>query len=121
MSAATAHVFTLSRTPYANVGHAKARLDRLIAEATGAPLPSWRLHDLRRTAATALQRLGTRLEVIEDVLGHVAGSRAGIVGVYQRHRFEAEAAAALTAWADHVSRLIAPNGSAEVVPFARKG
>jgi hypothetical protein len=32
-----------------------------------------------------------RLEVIEAVLGHVSGSRAGIVGLYQRHRFEAEA------------------------------
>ena len=48
-------------------------------------MPPWRLHDLRRSVATGLQRLGVRLEVIEAVLGHVSG-RAGIVGVYQRHR-----------------------------------
>ena len=35
--------------------------------------------------------MGTRLEVIETVLGHVSGSRAGIIGVYQKHRFETEA------------------------------
>ena len=40
----------------------------------------WRLHDLRRTLATGLQRLGVRLEVTEAVLNHVSGSRAGIVG-----------------------------------------
>lgn len=39
------------------------------------------------------------------VLGHVAGSRAGIVGVYQRHQFEAEKRAALEAWATEVERI----------------
>jgi hypothetical protein len=48
------------------------------------------LHDLRRTVATGLQKLGVRLEVTEQVLNHVSGSRAGIVGVCQRHDFAAE-------------------------------
>ena len=39
----------------------------------------------RRTAATGLQKLGVRLEVTEAILNHVSGSRAGIIGVYQRH------------------------------------
>jgi integrase len=107
------------QAPFANVGHAKARLDRLIAEAEGEPMPAWRLHDIRRTAATGLQRLGTRLEVIEAVLGHVSGSRSGIVGVYQRHRFEEEARAAVTAWGEHVIQLVAPKRTGSVVPFAR--
>ena len=50
-------------------------------------IPHWTLHDLRRTLATGLQRLGIRLEVTEAVLNHVSGSRAGIVGVYQRHDY----------------------------------
>ena len=49
------------------------------------PPEPWVLHDLRRTVATNLQKLGVRLEVTEAVLNHVSGSRAGIVGVYQRH------------------------------------
>ncbi len=50
----------------------------------------WTLHDLRRTYATNLQRLSIKLEVIEALLNHVSGTRAGIVGVYQKHRYEAE-------------------------------
>jgi integrase len=106
------------QAPFANVGHAKARLDRMIAKARGEPIPGWRLHDIRRTVATGLQRLRTRLEVIEAVLGHLSGSRAGIVGVYQRHRFEEEAQAALTAWGEHVVRLVLPDRSAMVGSFA---
>ncbi len=66
----------------------------------------WRLHDLRRTMATGLQRLGVRLEVTEAVLNHVSGSRAGIVGVYQRHDYATEKRAALDGWGDHVSGLV---------------
>lgn len=69
------------------------------------PIPHWTLHDLRRTMATGLQRLGVRLEVTEAVLNHVSGSRAGIVGVYQRHDYFAEKRDALDAWAREVRRL----------------
>jgi hypothetical protein len=65
-----------------------------------------------------LQRLGVRLETIEAVLGHVGGSRSGIVAVYQRHKFEEEAAEALDMWADHVMRLLDPT-PAKVVPMRR--
>jgi integrase len=106
------------QAPFANVGHAKARLDRVMAKDRGEPMPAWRLHDIRRTVATGLQRLGTRLEVIEAVLGHVSGSRAGIVGIYQRHRFQDEARAALTVWGKHILELVSPNRGATVVSFA---
>jgi hypothetical protein len=67
---------------------------------------NWRLHDLRRTMATGLQRLSIRLEVTEQVLNHVSGSRAGIVGIYQRHDFAAEKRAALEAWGAHVLAIV---------------
>ena len=79
--------------PFTNITHNKAKLD------ARAGVTDWRLHDLRRTVATGLQRLGVRLEMIEAVLGHVSGSRSGIVGVYQRHTFAAEAREALNVWA----------------------
>ena len=65
------------------------------------------VHDIRRTVATGLQKLGVRLEVTEAVLNHVSGSRAGVVGVYQRHTWAAEKRAALEAWAAHIGRLVA--------------
>ncbi len=63
---------------------AKPRLDGK------ASIDPWTLHDLRRTYATNLQKLGVKLEVIEALLNHVSGTRAGIVGVYQRYRYEVE-------------------------------
>jgi hypothetical protein len=64
------------------------------------------VHDLRRTAATGLQRLGVRLEVPEAILNHISGSRGGIAGVYQRHDWAAEKRAALDAWAAHVRSIV---------------
>jgi integrase len=55
----------------------KAALDRTCG------VDGWVLHDLRRTVATGLQKLGVRL--------------AGIVGVYQRHEWADEKRAALSA------------------------
>ncbi|CAK0750282.1 Site-specific recombinase XerD [Azospirillaceae bacterium] len=93
----------------------KERLD------VAASVTDWRLHDLRRTLATGLQRLGVRLEVTEAVLNHVSGSRAGIVGVYQRHSYEPEKRAALTAWGEHVMALINGRAAAgNVVVIGRK-
>ena len=74
--------------------------------ATPAPLTPWNVHDLRRTVATGLQRLGVRLEVTEAVLNHISGSRGGIAGVYQRHDWAAEKRAALDSWATYVRSVV---------------
>jgi integrase len=97
---------------FAGWSKSKAALDKAImdarakaAKAAGtspAPHVPWSVHDLRRTVATGLQRLGVRLEVTEAVLNHISGSRGGIAGVYQRHDWAAEKCAALDAWAKHV-------------------
>ena len=73
-----------------------------------AGLADWRLHDLRRTVASGMARMGVALPVIEKVLNHTSGSFAGIVGVYQRHEFADEKRAALQQWADHVEHLVRP-------------
>jgi integrase len=74
------------------------------------PLEPWRIHDLRRTVATGMQRLGVPLVVIEKVLNHISGSTAGIVGTYQVHAFAEEKKAALDAWAQHILSLDDPLG-----------
>jgi integrase len=86
--------------PVSNWGQSKRRLDG----ASG--VTNWRIHDLRRTVATGMQRLGVNLQTIEAVLGHTSGSRSGVVGVYQRHSFDAEKRAALEAWGAHLAALI---------------
>jgi integrase len=69
-------------------------------------MPAWRLHDLRRTVASGMARLGINLPVIEKVLNHSSGSFAGIVSVYQKHSFADEKRAALDAWGQHVERVV---------------
>jgi integrase len=66
----------------------------------------WRIHDLRRTVATGMQKLGVGLQVVEAVLGHTSGSRAGVVGIYQRHTYDAEKRAALEAWGAYIMALV---------------
>jgi len=100
------HVFTTNgTTAIGGWSKAKRALDAAAAEANGGPLAAWRMHDIRRSVATNLQRLGVGLQVVESVLGHVSGSRAGVVGVYQRHRFETEKRQALEAWAGELARI----------------
>lgn len=96
-------VFSINGTAPFN-GFGKNR-DRLVA-LLPSNMPSWVIHDLRRTAASGMARGGIGLSVIEKVLNHVSGSFAGIVGVYQRHEFAKEKREALGAWGDYVERLV---------------
>jgi integrase len=94
-------VFTTNgKTSVSGWSRAKSKLDELSG------VKDWRIHDLRRTVATGLQKLGVSLQTIEAVLGHTSGSRSGVVGVYQRHSFDAEKRAALEAWGRHVAGLV---------------
>jgi integrase len=91
---------------------AKTALNRHMLEARRAvgrghgsevkPMPTWRLQDLRRTAATRMADLGVQPHVIEAILNHVSGSKAGVAGVYNRSLYAAEKRAALLLWADHI-------------------
>jgi integrase len=92
---------------------AKEKLDAIVK------IEPWRVHDLRRTVATGLQRIGASLQTIEAVLGHVGGSRSGVVGTYQRYGFQPEAKAALEAWGAHVIGLIEGRAVGKVVPIPR--
>jgi integrase len=75
----------------------------------------WTLHDIRRTVATGLQRLGIRFEVTEAVLNHVSGAKGGIAGVYQRHDWKAEKRAALEAWARELNKIVQRSDASNVV------
>jgi integrase len=69
------------------------------------PADTWRLHDLRRTCASGMQRLGIAVPVIEKALNHVSGVFRGIVGTYQQHDYADEIRAALERWADRVEEI----------------
>jgi integrase len=109
-------VFTFSgHVPISGWSKAKFDLDDLAALTT-----PWIIHDLRRTCATGLQKLRTPLQVTEAILGHVSGSRAGVVGIYQRHDYADEKRAALEAWGAHVIALVEGRAPGKVLPMRGK-
>ena len=73
------------------------------------PMQPWRMHDLRRTAATGMASMGFAPHVIERVLNHISGAQGGLVGVYQKHEYRAERKAALLAWGAHVEAVLSGN------------
>jgi integrase len=100
-------------SPFNGWSKAKADLDRV------AGVADWRIHDIRRTVATGLQRLGVRFEVTEAVLNHISGSRGGVAGIYQRHEWTTEKRAALAGWAGEVASIVngqAPAGNVVTLP-----
>jgi integrase len=116
--AASPFVFTTNggASPASGYSKNKRRLDALLP----GDMPSWRLHDLRRSCASGMARLGINLPVIEKVLNHASGSFAGIVGVYQRHSFANEKRAALEAWGNFVSALVESKPASKVVRLRGK-
>lgn len=114
------YVLTTRQTsPISGISKAKVSLDATLTRLNGGEvLGPWRLHDLRRTVATGLQRLGVRFEVTEAVLNHVSGAKGGVAGVYQRHDWAEEKRSALDAWASHVEELVTGVDSTNVVRLA---
>jgi len=104
---------------------AKSRIDRMLIEA-GAKQPltvgslgdpvavkGWTIHDLRRTAATGMGRLGVSRFILGRVLNHADRS---VTGIYDRHEYLAEKRRALEAWGNYLENLVdqAPENIAAV-------
>jgi integrase len=101
---------TDGKSAASNYATNKRQLDALLP----ADMPPWWLHDLRRSLASGMARLGINLPVIEKVLNHSSGSFGGIVGVYQRHDFADEKRHALERWGTHIADLVSGRPSRNV-------
>ena len=104
-------VFGSRDGPFSGWSASKAKLDeRMLAalkerHGKAARLTPWRLHDLRRTAATRMIDIGVLPHIVEATLNHISGHRAGVAGVYNRAIYAAEKRAALALWGAHVEKL----------------
>jgi integrase len=92
-------VFTTTggRRPYSGFSKSKKVLD------ARSKAQDWRIHDLRRTAATNMARLGIPVSTISKVLNHVSG---GVTAIYNRHTYLPEKTEALEKWAAHITKLL---------------
>ena len=88
--------------PFSGFSKAQAALDKRLAGAAR----EWTIHDLRRTCATGMANIGVQPHIVEAVLNHVSGHKAGVAGIYNRAAYRDEKRAALNLWAEHVTALI---------------
>ena len=113
------YVFTTdSEHPVSGFSRMKKRIDKLMAGYAAeieATIPAWTIHDIRRTVAAGMQRIGIKIEVTEKVLNHKSGSFRGIAGIYQVHDYADEKRAALEAWGRFVHNLVGSKSKTNIV------
>lgn len=100
---------TTGTTPVSGFTRAKRRLDKRIAELIEKNclnhlfVEPWRIHDLRRTAATHMAEMGFSRDVVELVLNHQSGTRSGVAGIYNRSELLDQRRKALQALASRIT------------------
>ncbi len=98
-------LFGEGQGPFQGWSKARTSLERHVAAEVHLLTP-WCLHDIRRTVATRLAEFGVQPHVIEAILNHVSGHKAGVAGIYNRALYAAETRQALDLWSKHVSFLL---------------
>ena len=93
----------------------KAGLDQRI----GAAATPWVHHDLRRSCATRLADLDIAPHVIEALLNHVSGHKAGVAGIYNRSTLEPQKRHALTAWHERLLAIVEDRPASDKVVSLR--
>jgi integrase len=106
-------VFGFGEGGFSGWSKSKAALGVKLAE-------EWTLHDLRRTVATRMADIGVQPHVIEALLNHVSGHKAGVAGVYNLSTYAEEKKVALDLWASHLQIAVAQASGANVTTL-RKG
>lgn len=87
-------------SPFSGWSRCKERLDGKVN------LPSWTLHDIRRSVVTRMAEIGIVPHIIEAVVGHISGHRSGVAGTYNRATYRREKSAALARWGDWLEELV---------------
>ena len=97
-------VFGTNGNGFRDFSGSRADLDQRLG---GAIAERWTLQDFRRTISTRLHGAPFAIapHVVEALLGHVGGHRAGVAGTYNRADYLLERRAALTRWAEHIEEI----------------
>jgi hypothetical protein len=98
-------------------GFTKWDLSKQELDAT-AGVSAWRIHDVRRSTATKLADIGVQPHIIEQILNHQSGHKAGTAGVYIRSSYEREVRMALGLWEDRIRSLI--GGERKIIHMSPK-
>jgi integrase len=81
----------------------------------------WHFHDLRRTCATNMAKIGVAPHVCERILNHSGGSTMSVIArTYNTHSYQGEMRQALELWAAEVEQIVTGQ-PAKVVPLREVG
>lgn len=86
-----------------------------VAEDKKMDLEHYTPHDLRRTCSTRLAELGFKDEINDAILGHV---KSGVVGIYNRYRYDKEKQQAMEAWGRKLNSIIKGQQPSNVIPIS---
>jgi len=105
------YIFTSSgERPFENFSRLKRVMDAKIKSERSkngqVNITPWTIHDLRRTCASGMARLGVAPHVIEKALNHSSGKIRGVAAIYNRYEYAPEMRAAFDAWAGYVHTLM---------------
>ena len=89
-------------------GDSKQNIDaRITVMREGKPLTHWTPHDFRRKLSTVMhETLNVPPHVVEAILGHVSGHKAGVAGIYNQALYLGERRRALERWGEHVLAIV---------------
>lgn len=93
-------IFGETDGPFSGWNKSKERLDRRFG------VSSWTLHDLRRTVVTGMAEIGIQPHIVEAVVNHVSGHKAGVAGICNRATYAEEKRAAMDKWAEHLLSIV---------------
>ncbi|MDA9989497.1 site-specific integrase [Paracoccaceae bacterium] len=82
--------------PVNGFSKAKLQMDRLSG------VQNWKFHDLRRTVATNLTKLGIDRLILQKIINH---SERGVTQIYDRYSYMDEKREALQKWADRLDEI----------------
>ena len=113
---------TGGKRPVSGYSKAKLRIEqeinRALAKNGGEPLANWQIHDLRRTAASGMAKLGVPIDHIGRVLNHAP--RGITATVYDKHSYMPEKRRALETWGAYLDGLFRPDDD-KVVTLHHEG
>jgi integrase len=104
---------SFGRKPIGGFSKRTTRLHRMMRAKLGEAMPSFCLHDLRRTMRSRLSECGIAERVAEAAIGH--GLRNPLVRIYDRYGFDREIAQAFEAWHARLRDIVAPAPLTNVV------
>jgi len=108
---------TNGHTPFSGFSKAKKRLDTLMLEvareedATVNEIQPWRLHDLRRTGSSRMQKLGFEKDIVDACLNHLDDDE------YLQHDYADETVKAFDAWSREVTRIVSLEHDSPALAF----